>query len=71
LPPSRQKKSKVENTLLTLAVHVASRNWKFTFLSDSLTIESYLLSSARVKLLPWDLRFLLVSALEAVSAHYF
>jgi hypothetical protein len=62
-PPNREKKSKVEDTLLTSTVCVASRNRKFTFLSDSLTMESYLLSSARVKLLPWALRFPLVSAL--------
>jgi hypothetical protein len=50
-------------------VRVSSRNWKLMFLNDSLMAESYLRSSARVKLLPWALRFLLVSALEAVSAH--
>jgi hypothetical protein len=70
-PPSRQKKLKVEDTLLTSVVHVSSRNWRFTFPSDSLTTESCLLSSAKVKLLPWALRFPLVSVLEAVSAHSF
>jgi hypothetical protein len=68
-PPRRQKKLKAESTLLTSVVCVAPRNWKFTFLSDSLTAESCLLCSARVKLLPWALRFPLVSAFEAVSAH--
>jgi hypothetical protein len=68
-PPSWQKKSKAESMVLTSVVSDASRNWRFTFLSDSLMVESYLLSSARVKLLPWALSFLLVSTLEAVSAH--
>jgi hypothetical protein len=49
---SRQKKSKAEDILLTSTVQFASKNWKFTFLSDSLTMESCLLSSARVRLLP-------------------
>jgi hypothetical protein len=39
--------------ILTAVVHDASRKWRFTFLSDSLTMESYLLSSARVKGPPW------------------
>jgi hypothetical protein len=49
--PSRQEKSKAEDILLTSMAWVASRNWKFTFLSDSLMAES-LLSSTRVKLFP-------------------
>jgi hypothetical protein len=52
-----------------MVVYDASRNWRFTFLSDYLTTESCLLSSARVKLLPWALSFPPVSTLEAVSAH--
>jgi hypothetical protein len=39
--------------ILTVEVRDASRNWRFMFLSDSLMMESYLLSSARVKGLPW------------------
>jgi hypothetical protein len=55
--------------ILTAVVCDASRNWRFTFLSDSLTAESCLSSSARVRLLPWALSFPLVSTLEVVSAH--
>jgi hypothetical protein len=39
--------------ILTAVVFDTSTNWRFTFLSDSLTTESYLLSSARVKGPPW------------------
>jgi hypothetical protein len=68
-PRPQLLEEKAKSTLLTSVVRVASRNWKLTFLSDSLMAESCLLSSARVKLLPWALRVPPVSALEAVSAH--
>jgi hypothetical protein len=68
-PPRQQKKSKVKGAVLTSVVHTTSRNWRLTFLSDSLTIENCLFRSARVNLLPWTLSFPPASALEAVSAH--
>jgi hypothetical protein len=52
LPPSQQKKSKVKDAVLTSVVHTASRNWRLTFLSDSLMVENCLFRSARVNLLP-------------------
>jgi hypothetical protein len=51
-PPSQQKKSKAKGAVLTSVVRAASRNWRLTFLIDSLTIENCLFSSARVNLLP-------------------
>jgi hypothetical protein len=69
LPPSQQKKSKAEGVVLTSVVRAVSRNWRLTFLSDSLTIEICLFSSARVSLLPWTLSFPPSSALEVVSAY--
>jgi hypothetical protein len=69
LPPSQQKKSKVKGVVLTSIVRTASRNWRLTFLSDSLTVENCLFRSARVNLLPWALSFPPASALEAVFTH--
>jgi hypothetical protein len=68
-PPSQQKKSKAKGAVLTSVVCAASRNWRLTFFSDSLTIENYLFSSARVNLLPWALSFPPASTIEVVSAH--
>jgi hypothetical protein len=47
--PQLVEKLKVGSMILTAVVSDASMNWRFTFLSDSLTMESYLLSSAKVK----------------------
>jgi hypothetical protein len=66
---NQQKKSEAKGAILTLVVRMASRNWRPTFWSDSLTIENCLSSSARVGFLPWTLSFPPASALEAVSAH--
>jgi hypothetical protein len=62
-------RSKVKGTVLTSVIRTASRNWRLTFLSDSVTIENCLFRSARVNLLPWTLSFPSASALEALSAH--
>jgi hypothetical protein len=43
------EKLKVGSMILTAVVSDASMNWRFMFLSDSLTTESCLLSSAKVK----------------------
>jgi hypothetical protein len=68
-PLNQQKKSKAKGMVLTLVVRAASRNWRPTFCSDSLTIENCLFSSARASLLPWTLSFPPASTLEAVFAH--
>jgi hypothetical protein len=66
---NQQKKSEAKGTILTLVVRIASRNWRPTFCNDSLTVENYFFSSAKVDLLPWTLSFSLASTLEAVSTH--
>jgi hypothetical protein len=45
------KESEAENKLLTLTVFSASTNWRPAFPSESLTVASCLLSSAKVKFL--------------------
>jgi hypothetical protein len=38
---NQQKKSEAKGVILTLVVRIASRNWRPTFCSDSLTVENY------------------------------
>jgi hypothetical protein len=66
---NQQKKSEAKGVVLTLLVCTASRNWSPTFCSDSLMIENYLFSSARVGLLPWTLSLSPALTLEVVSTH--
>jgi hypothetical protein len=65
------KESEAQNKLLTLIVFSASANWRPAFPSDSLTVASCLLNSAKVKFLALVSLVSPVPVLEAVSAHSF
>jgi hypothetical protein len=69
LQPSNDFEAK--NKLLTLTVFSSLTNWRLAFPSDSLTVASSLLNSAKVKFLALVLLVSPESALEAVSVHSF